>query len=282
MTAVVLALTASACWGVADFVAGLQSRRLSAIVVLLVQQAVGVVIAGAIIFAVGEAVPSDEALAVSAACGVAGAIGLGAFYRGLAVGTMSVVAPISASGVTVPVAVGIATGDRPSTLQAIGLGLTVVGIVLAAREAEEDAAARGPDARKSIGLALIAAAGLGLYFTLSDSPADESVLWLLLVARSSAVVLLLGAALVTRSLAVPPRADAAPLVLVGVLDLAATGLYGLANTEGLLTIVAVLGSLYPVTTVLLARAVLHERLARGQAAGVALAFTGVAAVAAGG
>jgi drug/metabolite transporter (DMT)-like permease len=231
---------------------------------------------------VGEAVPSAEAVLLSALAGAAGAIALGAFYRGLAVGTMSIVAPISASGVTLPVAVGIATGDRPSALQAAGLAITVVGIVLAAREAEEDAAAAGPVGRRSIVLALVAAVGLGLYFTLSDPAADESVLWLLLVARTTAVVLLAGAALATRtSVAVPPR-DLGTLALVGVLDLTATGLYGLANTEGLLSVVAVVGSLYPVTTVLLARAVLHERLARVQAVGVMLAFTGVGAVAAGG
>ena len=238
-------------------------------------------IAGAIILAVGEALPSDRAILLSAAGGASGAIALGAFYRGLAVGTMSIVAPISASGVTLPVAVGIATGDRPSALTAVGLGLTVVGIVLAAREAEQEGVDAGPDARKSVLLALVAAAGLGLYFTLSDSPADESVLWLLLIARTTAVILLAGAALVTRArVAMPPR-DLRTLALVGVLDLAATGLYGLANTEGLLSVVAVVGALYPVATVLLARAVLHERLARPQAVGVALAFSGVAAVAAG-
>jgi drug/metabolite transporter (DMT)-like permease len=251
--------------------------------VLLVQQAVGMAIAGAVIVAVGEGVPSERALVLSALGGLTGAIALGAFYRGLAVGTMSIVAPISASGVTLPVAVGIATGDRPSALQAAGLAITVVGIVLASREAEQVAEGRpGGTSRQSVLLALVAAVGLGLYFTLSDPAADESVLWLLLVARSTAVVVLGGAALVTRASVVMPPRDLRMLALVGVLDLAATGLYGLANTEGLLSIVAVVGSLYPVTTVLLARTILHERLARAQAAGVALAFTGVAAVAAGG
>jgi drug/metabolite transporter (DMT)-like permease len=252
------------------------------VVVLLVGQAVGVAIAGAIIVAVGEGAPSGRAVLLSALAGAAGAIALGAFYRGLAVGTMSIVAPISASGVTLPVAVGIATGDRPSALQAAGLAITVVGIVLASREAEQVAEGRaGGTSRRSVALALVAAVGLGLYFTLSDPAADESVLWLLLVARTTAVVLLTGAAVAVRaSVAMPPR-DLGTLALIGVLDLTATGLYGLANTEGLLSVVAVVGALYPVTTVLLARTVLHERLARMQAAGVALAFTGVAAVAAG-
>jgi drug/metabolite transporter (DMT)-like permease len=265
---------------VADFVAGLASRRRSAIVVLLVGQAAGVVIAGAIIAAVGEAAPGQRAIVLSALAGAAGAVALGAFYRGLAVGTMSIVAPISASGVALPVVVGVATGDRPTALQGVGLALTVTGVVLASREAEEEAL---PDARRSVVLALVAATGLGLYFVLSDDAADESVLWLLLVARATAAVLLTGAALATRAFAEPaprPR-ELSTLVLVGVLDLAATGLFGIASTKGLISVVAVVGALYPVTTVLLARAVLGERLARGQAAGVALAFTGVAAVAAG-
>jgi drug/metabolite transporter (DMT)-like permease len=181
--------------------------------------------------------------------------------------------------VTLPVAFGIATGDDVATLVAVGLVLTVAGVVLASREAAEGEQARA--SRQSVLLALVAAAGFGTFFTLSDGAADESVPWLLVISRTTAVVLLVAVlAVVARDGAVarPPRAVLPVLVLVGALDLAATGLYALANTKGLLSIVAVVGALYPVTTVLLARAVLGERLRSAQLAGVVLAFVGVAAV----
>ena len=278
MLAVGLALLASACWGVADFIAGLTSRRISALLVLLVQQAVGTAIAGAAVLIATEGLPNGRGILLSVLAGVAGAVALGAFYRALAVGTMSVVAPISASGVTLPVAFGIATGDTLSALIAIGLVMTVAGVVLASREVHDDGAPAG-GSRASIGLALIAAVGFGTFFTVSDGAADESVLWLLVISRATAIVLL-GAVIVATGErpAMPSRIDLRTLAIVGALDLAATGLYAVANTEGLLSVVAVVGSLYPVATVLLARFVLHERLRSVQLAGVVLAFAGVAAV----
>src|SRR3712207_6554778 len=129
MFAVVLALFASGFWGVADFGGGLLSRRLPAVLILLGQQAVALVLVAAIIVASGAAAPDQRGVVLSLCAGVFGALALGTFYRALAVGTMSIVAPISASGVTVPVVVGIATGDRPSALQAAGLAITVIGVV---------------------------------------------------------------------------------------------------------------------------------------------------------
>ena len=248
--------------------------------VLLGQQLTGVAIAGAIVLATGEPLPSTGTLLLAIAGGLAGAVALGSFYSGLAVGTMSIVAPIAASGVTVPVAVGVATGDRPSAIQAVGIAVCVAGIVLASREVHESDDSRAAS-RRSIVFALGAAAGFGAYFTLADVVAEESVLWLLLAGRAAAVVAV-APVLVAR----PPGLRPAPrdvrfLVLVGVLDLLATGLYALATNEGLLSIVAVAASLYPITTVLLARTVLGERLRAEQQAGVALALAGIAAVAAG-
>ena len=278
MLAVGLSLLAASCWGVADFIAGLKSRSLSAVLVLLVQQAAGALLVVAAVLAVGEELPGGEAALLSVAAGAAGAIALGAFYRGLAIGTMSVVAPISASGVTLPVAVGLATGDRPSSLQAVGLVLTVLGVILASREVHEDDTRQR--SRASIGLALVAAAGLGTFFTLSDAAADDSVLWLLVISRTTAVVLLVGVLAATRGAGLErlPARTLGVLAAIGALDLTATGLYALANTKGALAIVAVVGSLYPVLTVVLARVVLKERLRTVQSAGVAVAFLGVAAV----
>jgi drug/metabolite transporter (DMT)-like permease len=190
---------------------------------------------------------------------------------------MSVVAPIAATGIALPVAVGIATGDRPSAVQAAGLALAVAGVLLASREGE----AAGSAARQAVLLALGAALGFGLYFVLADVAADDSVLWLLVLARATAVLLLGAAALAGRGFVAPPRDALGTLTLVGLLDVGATGLYALANRTGDLSVVAVVGSLYPVATILLARVVLRERLRPAQAAGVGLAFAGVAAIAGG-
>jgi drug/metabolite transporter (DMT)-like permease len=210
------------------------------------------------------------------AAGVAGALALGALYKALALGPMSVVAPISASGAALPVVVGFATGAVPGTVGVLGLVVTFAGVVLAAREPARDGERSGP---RGPLLALVAALGFGLYYLCSEDAAEESVAYLLLLGRLAALPLIAVAVAVQRAVApVPPRLVVA-ILAVGALDLAATGLYGLAATEGLLAVVAVIASLYPVATVLLARAVLGERLAVSQQAGVALAFSGVALLA---
>src|SRR3712207_776990 len=129
MLAVSLALVASFCWGVADFGGGLMSRRIPAVVVLLAQQAFALVVVGLVIVAVAEGPPDERAIWLSIAAGAMGAFALGTFYRALALGTMSIVAPISASGVVVPVIVGIASGDRPTAVQAAGLAVSRGGLV---------------------------------------------------------------------------------------------------------------------------------------------------------
>jgi drug/metabolite transporter (DMT)-like permease len=279
MVAVARALAASWCWGVADFTGGLKTKRMPVPLVLLFVEGVGLVWVLAAIAASGEALPSGRAVAASLVAGAAGVVALGSFYRALAIGTMSVVAPISATGVILPVAVGVATGDALSILVSAGLVITIVGILLASREQHDsaDAAAAG---RLSLVLALLAALGFGSYFVLSDVAADESILWLLALARVVVVPVLAAVVLAARAPR-PVAGDAMPLVLAGTLDVAATGLYAVAATKGAISIVSVVGSLYPITTVLLARVVLHERLRPVQAAGVAAAFTGVALIVAG-
>jgi drug/metabolite transporter (DMT)-like permease len=279
VTAILLSLAAACSWGVADFAGGLASRRLPALLVLLGQQALGVVLVGAVVLATGAALPDGETVALSLGAGLAGVVALGSFYRALAVGTMSIVAPVSAAGATLPVVWGLLSGERPSALQVVGLAVTVAGIVLASREA--GGAADPAAARTSVLLALLAAAGFGTFFVLSDPAAEVSVPWLLLLARSIAVPVLLVAVALSRGFVRPDARGAGAIALVGVLDLGATALFAIAQTQGLLSIVPVIASLYPVTTVLLARGVLGERLQRVQAVGVVLAFAGVAFVAAG-
>ena len=279
MLAVVCALGASACWGLADFLGGLQSRRLSTLTVVLGVETAGLVIVAALVVATGTAPPGAREAAWAVGAGLAGVVGLGAFYRALAVGTMSVVAPVSSIGVALPVLVGLARGDRLSAAQAVGLACAIAGVLLAGREHEEHPQAGA--SRHALLLALAAAAGFGTYFLGAAEAAAGGVLWTLLLGRVAALPVLAAVAVAVRAPLVPATRDAARLAGIGAFDLGATGLYALATTKGLLAVVAVLGALYPVTTVLLARVVLGERLTRTQDVGVLVVMAGVALIAAG-
>lgn len=279
MLAISLAIGAAVLWGVADFLAGLASRRLSVPLVLLLVEGGGLLVVGTVTLAVGEPWPGAETAWLALAAGAAGVTALGLFYRALAIGTMSVVAPVAATGVALPVVVGLATGDRPSALAAAGLGIAVVGVLLASREQHEDAAAARAG-RASLLFALAAATGFGVFFVAFDAAADGSELWTLTLARAVAVPPLI-AILLLSGTARPVRRDALQVAGVGVIDMSATACLALANTRGELSVVSVLGSMYPVTTVVLAGLVLRERLTPVQGAGILAALTGVALVAAG-
>jgi drug/metabolite transporter (DMT)-like permease len=281
MTAILLALVASACWGTADFTGGLVSKRANVVGVLLIVEATGLVIVLTIVLASGEDPPSAHAIVLALLAGVSGISALGLFFAALAMGTMSIVAPISASGVALPVLVGLLGGDELSVLAATGIAVTMLGVVLASLEASvQEEREHTRRSRLSVLLALGAALGFGGYFTLSDPAADESIIWLLVFVRLIGVPAL--AAILLAGRIAPPRAADRLLVAgAGVLDVTATGLYALAQTLGSLSVVSVVGSLYPVTTVLLARGLLGERLRAVQAIGVALALCGVMLIAAG-
>ena len=273
------ALAASTAWGSADFFGGLKAKRYSAIAVLLTIELSGLVVALVVMAIAQDPFPSTRAALCALGAGAAGIVALGAFYRALAIGTMSIVAPISATGVVLPVIVGIATGDRPGPIVIAGLVVTTIGVMMASREVHEDEH-KAAAARTAIGLALLASLGFGLYFIGADVAADDSVLWTILLGRSVAIPFV-GIAALTRGVSMPRGGDLAVLCAAGVTDLGATALYGLANTHGALSIVSVVGSLYPIATVVLARAILDERIRAVQAAGVVAALTGVALIAAG-
>lgn len=278
--AIALALAAAASWGTADFLAGLASRRLSVPVVLLLVEGGGLVVIVLVALLGGASFfdhPRDFLYALSG--GLSGVVGLGCFYRALAIGTMSVVAPISAAGVALPVVLGVATGNRLSAVTAVGLAAIVAGVVLASREEHDDAAA-AEAGRAALLLALLSAVGFGGFFALTDSPADASVPWTLVVSRSAAVVPVAAIVATTRPAWPAPRLGFA-IACVGCIDLLATALIAIANTKGALSVVSVLGAMYPVVTVLLAAAVLHERVRPPQVVGIVLALGGVGLVAAG-
>lgn len=282
--AVILALLASALWGSADFGGGVLSRRLSPLVVVLLTQTVALVgIVGLLLIVRYEPVAGDY-LWYAVASGVVGPIALYVFYRALAIGPMGLVAPVAATGVVIPVAASLVAGERPSAPQFAGIGLAVVGVVFASGPEWRGDAGAG---RRGVLLAALSAVGFGTVFVLIARSAQGDVATTLLVQRTTNVALglLLVALLVRgslrRSTGVPSVRDLPLLVFVGLADVAANGAYGLASRSGLVSIVAVLASLYPVVTVLLARQLLGERMRSVQRAGTVAALGGVVLLAAG-
>jgi drug/metabolite transporter (DMT)-like permease len=280
VTALALALTSSLCWGISDFVGGVQSRRMPLLVVMLITQWVGLIGLLVLLALRGTGPPEIAKLVPAALAGTAGLAALAAFYRGLAIGTMSIVAPIAATGVAVPVIVGVAGGDRPGGLQVAGLVAATIGVVLASREGDASGASAARK-RLSIGLALIAALGFGSFFVGLRISARTDVLWALLAARATGCACLLLLAARSRVRVTGLGVSLPLLMLAGLLDLSANATYALATRHGLLSVVAVASSLYPLATVALARLVLKERVRRVQELGIVMAVLGVILLAAG-
>jgi drug/metabolite transporter (DMT)-like permease len=282
MLAAALALGSSLSWGLSDFLGGFQSRRHSLLAVLVLSQGFALVV---IVAAVAAGAPTGHETATTAwavGAGMVDVAGVTAFYRALAIGTMSIVAPLSATGAVIPVLVGLASGERPRTLQVVGMALAMVGVVLAGRGAAEPDAQARRTGRIAVLLALLAAVGFGSFFAGLDRAEETGdVAWVLLAARTPEVLVLLAACAVRR-----PGLPSAPAALgaiaaIGVFDQLATLLFVLATGRELLSVVGVLAALYPAVTVLLARVVLRERLTRAQDAGVLVALAGVVALAVG-
>ncbi len=274
----ILAMVSSLLWGSGDFMAGYLSRRRQPIAVLGGSQIVGlfVMLLIATVTASWGAAPGGYLL-WGVLASFSGLLGLLSFYTALATGPMGVVSPISALGVLVPLAVGLFTGELPTALQYLGILLAIVGVVLAS----------GPEISGEAGLrpvllAGLAALGFGLFFVFVAIGARESTIMTMTTQRATTTVLLIAAALVTRKgFDGLHRQDLGWLVAIGSFDIAANLLFGLSTTMGLLAVVSVLGSLYPIVTVLLAWIVLRERLSVPQYIGVSVALVGVAAISAG-
>jgi drug/metabolite transporter (DMT)-like permease len=274
MVPVALALGASLAWGASDFLAGLKTRSLALLWVLLVSQATGLVLVGIAALASGTPLPGGHSAMLAAGAGVAELIGFAALYKALAVGPMSVVAPISAMAALLPIIVGLAAGDAPSGVQGLGMLLALAGAALASFE-------YGGDHRRAatgVGLAIVAALGFGAFFVGTDLAADEGALWAVAINRATAVALLVVVVAALRRPAPITRDQIAPLALVGALDISANVMFAVALTVGMAAAVSVLGSLYPVATVVLARAVLHEQLSFSQRGGVLAALAGIGLV----
>ena len=275
MLAVLLALGASASWGLADFFGPLKGRTLGALRVLAYGQLAGLATI-ALAVAVRGRGPEGSAAFLAVPAAISGTLGLYSFYRGMAVGAMSVVAPIAGASAAVPVVVGLASGDRPSAWQSLGMAAAIVGVVLASLE-------RRPGSRVAagVGLALLAAIGFGGYFPFMHAAGDADFWWASLLFRiTSTSVILTGVAATRPPLAISRR-DLGIVALVGIGDMTGNLLFAAASSQGLVSVVSVLASLYPMVTVVLAWTLLHERVAAAQRLGIALTLAGVALISAG-
>jgi drug/metabolite transporter (DMT)-like permease len=275
MRSIALALGASLTWGFADFFGPLKGRTLGALRVLVYVQLGGLVVIALIVGIRGKG-PADLGALFAIPAAISGTLGLYAYYRGMAVGAMSIVAPIAGISAGVPVMFGIATGDRPSLWQWLGIAAALGGVFLASREP-----GRGGKVAAGVGLALLAAVGFGGYFPPMLAAGHADFWWASLFFRMTSSSIILAAVAIRRpSLSVAPI-QVPLLALIGIGDMLGNLLFAAASTSGLVSITSVLASLYPIVTVVLARLVLRERVARAQEAGIALTLAGVALISAG-
>jgi drug/metabolite transporter (DMT)-like permease len=276
LAAVGLSLAGAAVYGAGDFFGGLASRKNPPATVVVLSQVAGLaVLALGLLFVPSRFYPGD--IAVGAFAGIAGAVGIVALYAALAKGRMGVVSPVTAVvGASVPVVFGLVVGERPSAIALAGVALAFVAVALVSANAEtRTISLREPGLPE----ALLSGAGIGALYVLLSRGHHDAGLGLLAITRVISIPLLLGYAAMRRETLRPSTGSLGTIALAGVFDMGANVLYLLATRVGLLAIVAVLTSLYPASTVLLARLVLHERLERLQWAGVLCAVAGVVCIA---
>ncbi|WP_243336995.1 DMT family transporter [Anaeromyxobacter soli] len=274
LAAVVLGLASAASWGAGDFTGGIASKRAPVVGVLVLGQAAGVTLILAAALLLHESVPAPATLAWSVAAGAAGAVGLAALYRALAVGRMAVVAPVSAVlSASIPVVWGALAEGMPSGSKLAGFVLALAGIWLIARAGPPGGGTEG------LGLALVAGCGFGAYLVLMDRGAQGGTFWPLAAARGTSFALAVVVAGARRRPWAPPR-HAVPLVLLsGVLDAGGNAFFVLATQAGRLDVAAVLASMYPASTVALAAGLLRERITRPQSAGIVAVLGAIALIA---
>jgi uncharacterized membrane protein len=281
----ILALGSSVVFGAADFLGGLATRRGAMVAVVIVSQAAGLALVLIALPILPPAAMTGRDLAWGAAAGVAGGAGVGLLYYGLAVAPMTIVAPVTAvCSVMVPVTVGVSTGETLSRVTGSGILLAAIAIALVSQGAGADAArvqeTRGGIVR-ALRIALPAGVVIGLFLVALQRTPSAAGLWPLVAARVVSISLFgVGAAASRRSIRLP-RSAAFTAIAGGALDMLANVLYLIAVRQGQLSVIATLSSLYPASTVLLARVVLHERLTLPQAIGVGGALAAIALIVSG-
>ncbi|MFM7744449.1 MAG: EamA family transporter [Actinomycetota bacterium] len=277
--AVVFALLTAVVYGIADYSGGRGSRLASSFTVTLVGQCAG--FTGALLLAlfIGDPVPSGHDLFISAAAGVAGSLGLLGFYRAMASGSMTIVAPITALvGTTIPVVWGLVEGERRGLVAYVGMIVAVIAVVLVTD-------ALGVQDKRTpaniVVLAVIAGACFATIFIAFDHVSSDAGLWPLVALRSVSLPIVLLVVVSTRH-PLRTKGEATRWALTsGILDSAANGFYLIAARHGLLSVVAVIASLYPVSTLVLATSLDKEKLHPAQWVGVGLALIALVFVSAG-
>jgi drug/metabolite transporter (DMT)-like permease len=266
---ILLALSSALIYGVGDYCGGRASRFHPSAIVTVVGQSVSLVLITAAVLLVGTPMPSMSTMVWGAGAGVAGAVGLASLYYAFANGSMSVVAPIAGVvGAVLPVVVGIATGERPQGIAYVGIALAIAAVALVSGAIGEH---ERPTSHRVMGFAVFAGVGFGVLFVALDQTDDASGLWPLLAARLSSVPLLVLIVAVTGARVGAQRKQLRLAVVAGGLDMAANVLYLEAVRGGLLSLVAVVSSMYPASTVMLAFVIDRERVNRWQALGMGLA-----------
>jgi drug/metabolite transporter (DMT)-like permease len=283
-----LALGSAALYGAADFIGGMTAKRADTMAVVVVSQSAGLLLVAFLLAVLGTELPPRADWIWGSAAGIAGGAGVALLYRALAIGVMSLVAPVTAvCAVAVPVIVAIALlGEIPSLLAGSGIALALLAIVLVSQSdhiVDVASSINGTSAalqttgaqRRGLGLALASGVAIGLFFLALARTSADAGLWPLLFARASSVTLFGVLLMVSGRPIRMPAQVAATAIAGGLIDMLANLLYLLASRRGPLTLVVTLSSLYPASTVLLARYLLHERLNARQWAGVALALIAI-------
>jgi drug/metabolite transporter (DMT)-like permease len=282
---ILLGLAAAVLYGSGDFLGGMATRRAHVLIVLMLAESAGAVLALAAA-ASWPAPASLTGLAWGMGAGLIGGLGLIVFYIGLAAGPMSVVAPVSGLVSTVlPVAVALAEGERPGAGVYAGALLCLVAIVLASSAGDTGAPRRPgrPGRGRAIGYGVVSGASFGLFFLLIRNAGQSGELWPVAAARIGELAVVLAAAAVLGRRSRPCGAGGSFLLAAvgaGMIDAVANVCYVAATRTGMFGLAVVLASLYPGVTVLLARVVLGERLRWVQRAGLGLAAIGILLVAA--
>ena len=277
MLGVLLALSASLMWGLADYVGGLQTRSRQVLSVVMISQVAGLAMITAVVAVRGVGWPGTQAMLPAAVAGVMGAFCIVTFYLALSYGPVSIVAPVLASSACIPVVYGLVRGDRPSSVQLAGLVATLAGVILVSWSGG-DGHARG---RRGIGFGVLAAVLLGTLLVVFSRASAADPYWAPFVLRAVSMSTI-GAFILVRGFV--PRVDRrglAAIASIGVLDVLANLAFSVSTTLQLLSITAVLSSLFPVVTVALARIHLGERVTRVQGAGSLMTMAGVLLVAGG-
>jgi drug/metabolite transporter (DMT)-like permease len=275
LLAVLYGLASAASWGAGDFSGGFATKRSSVYSVVIVSQCVGAIFLVGVALLFGESWPILSDWLYGAGAGLAGVVGLVALYRGLALGRMGLVAPLAAVVTAiVPVVVSIFSEGLPTGLQLVGFAVALLAVWLIAGNGAE-----GRIQVTDLVFPVVAGLGFGFFFILIDRVTEGNIFWPLVAARGASVGMLLLGLSLTRQLELPRLSQFPIIALAGLLDTGGNAFFVLAAQLGRLDIAAVLSSLYPATTVILAWLILQERLTSQQWLGVWAALMAVMLIA---